>query len=360
MRGAPVLRAVLRGYARSRLVRRLVNAALVRAMQAGRAQGATLARLRPGVQPDAVRLGPLGYAAAARESFAVFSRLKADGLIPRDMRFQVCLPTPLAVISNFPLAQQRVLSSIYEARLKQEIEDMLDVIPADELAIQWDAAIEFAVLEGLVPSAYGSPFESRQPLLDAMLRLGNFVPGEVELGYHLCYGDAGHKHFKEPTDTARLVDVANAVAQGLQRRLNWLHFPVPIGRFDDAYYAPLRISVSTPTRKLYAGLVHDADGAAGTRLRIAAADRALGRPFGVATECGLGRRDRARFLRCWRCTRPSPRERSPAQRASRPRHSRGDLTAVGRAGLRRDVDGGRGVRRRRGQADDLPALRHQT
>ena len=79
-----------------------------------------------------------------------------------------------------------------------------------------------------MPSAYGSPFESRQPLLDAMLRLGNFVPGEVELGYHLCYGDAGHKHFKEPTDTARLVDVANAVAQGLQRRLHWLHFPVPI------------------------------------------------------------------------------------------------------------------------------------
>ena len=123
-----------------------------------------------------MRLGPLGYAAAARESFATFSRLKGDSLIPTDMRFQVCLPTPLAVISNFPLDQQRVLSSIYEARLKQEVEDMLDVIPADELAIQWDAAIEFAVLEGVVPSAYGSPSESRQPLLDAMLRLAAFVP----------------------------------------------------------------------------------------------------------------------------------------------------------------------------------------
>ena len=33
-------------------------------------------------------------------------------------------------------------------------------------------------------------------------------PLEVEVGYHLCYGDAGHRHFVEPRDTSRLVDVA--------------------------------------------------------------------------------------------------------------------------------------------------------
>ena len=70
-------------------------------------------------------------------------------------------------------------------------------------------------------------------------RLGDQVPDDVELGYHLCYGDAGHKHFKEPDDTSKLVAVANALAADLRRRLDWFHLPVPIGRTDDAYYAPL-------------------------------------------------------------------------------------------------------------------------
>jgi hypothetical protein len=203
----------------------------------------------------------------------------------------VCLPTPIAVISNFPLDQQAVLLQAYEARLCQEIDDMLVDIPADRLAIQWDAAIEFALLEGVLLSVYGSPEASQQPLLDAMLRVGNHVPDTVELGYHLCYGDAGHKHFKEPENTARLVDVANALASGLRRRLTWLHFPVPVNRFDDAYYAPLRDLRLDPATEIYAGLVHDTDGAAGTRRRIQAAQPALGRDFGLATECGLGRRD---------------------------------------------------------------------
>jgi hypothetical protein len=40
---------------------------------------------------------------------------------------------------------------------------------------------------------------------------------------------------------------------------------------------------------LYLGLVHFTDGAEGTERRIAAAQRTL-TGFGVATECGMGRR----------------------------------------------------------------------
>ncbi|MGA9951126.1 MAG: hypothetical protein WBQ24_22985, partial [Xanthobacteraceae bacterium] len=41
---------------------------------------------------------------------------------------------------------------------------------------------------------------------------------------------------------------------------------------------------------LYLGLIHDADGLPGTLARIAAAHRHVA-DFGVATECGFGRRD---------------------------------------------------------------------
>src|SRR5947207_713755 len=73
-----------------------------------------------------------------------------------------------------------------------------------------------------------------------LLRLGNQVPVDVELGYHLCYGDANHKHFVEPEDTTKLVDVANGISAGLKRSLNWISMPVPRNRSDEAYFAPLK------------------------------------------------------------------------------------------------------------------------
>ena len=159
-------------------------------------------------------------------------------------------------------------------------------VPATELAIQWDVAVEFALLEGLWPTYLtDAPSEIRERLL----RLGRRVPAGVELGYHLCYGDAGHKHFKEPADTAKLVMVANAVAEGLQRPLNWLHLPVPRDRKDDAYFAPLKGLKLRPETELYLGLVHTTDGLAGAQARVKAAQKAV-KNFGVATECGMGRR----------------------------------------------------------------------
>jgi hypothetical protein len=64
---------------------------------------------------------------------------------------------------------------------------------------------------------------------------------------------------------------------------------VPCGRDDDAYFAPLARLALNPQTELYLGLVHFTDGAPGTRRRMATASRV--RPgFGIATECGFGRR----------------------------------------------------------------------
>ena len=47
-----------------------------------------------------IRLPDLGYARAATESYEVFRRLRAEGVIAPGTRFQVALPTPTAVIST--------------------------------------------------------------------------------------------------------------------------------------------------------------------------------------------------------------------------------------------------------------------
>ena len=128
-------------------------------------------------------------------------------------------------------------------------------------------------------------------VLTRLARLGNAVPPSVQLGYHLCYGDAGHRHFVEPTDVSKLVEVANELTSRLKRPLNWIHLPVPKSRDDEAYFAPARkLNLSTDT-ELYLGLLHS-DGVAGANKRIEAALRHIP-AFGVATECGFGRRDPA-------------------------------------------------------------------
>jgi hypothetical protein len=65
--------------------------------------------------------------------------------------------------------------------------------------------------------------------------------------------------------------------------------PVPRNRTDDAYFAPLRNLRLHPETELYLGLVHYTDSIEGTQKRIKAAQRVV-KDFGVATECGFGRR----------------------------------------------------------------------
>jgi len=43
------------------------------------------------------------------------------------------------------------------------------------------------------------------------------VPDDVPVGLHLCYGDYGHQHFKQPESVRMQVDVVNAVVAGARR-----------------------------------------------------------------------------------------------------------------------------------------------
>lgn len=250
-------------------------------------------RISEGVDAAELALPPLGYASAAIESYETFTRLRDEGVIAQGVRFQVSLPTPLAVISSFFSGDDRArIEPVYTAAILHELEEITAAIPADDLAIQWDVASEMGIIEraagyGKVMEAWwqGDPFDG---LVSRLAELVDAVPAGVEVGVHLCYGDAGEMHFVEPTDTANLVRYANAVADASARGITWLHLPVPISRDDAAYYEALRSLDPDAAEELYIGLLHREDGVEGASARIAAAQQAVS-TFGVATECGCGR-----------------------------------------------------------------------
>lgn len=249
--------------------------------------GAPKYRLKSGIAARDVSLPPLGYPEAARASYAEFAALKRQGIIPRHTRFQVSLPTPLAfIVGLVDPASQAAVAPAFEARIASELREILAAIPHEELAIQWDVCLEVFILEGIRQAYFPDRFKG---CVERLVALGNAVPPEVELGYHFCYGDFRHKHTVEPKDTGLMVDLANAVAGGLARTVTWFHMPVPLERSDDAYFAPLGRLVLPKDAELYLGLVHFTDGVAGSDRRAAAARRHI-KNFGLATECGLGRR----------------------------------------------------------------------
>jgi hypothetical protein len=59
-----------------------------------------LLTLTEGISPSDVRFGELGYAREARASYLDFIAARENGLLPKGIRFQVCLPTPFAVVSS--------------------------------------------------------------------------------------------------------------------------------------------------------------------------------------------------------------------------------------------------------------------
>lgn len=244
-----------------------------------------------------------GYDTHAIESYGLFARLRDEGVIPPGVRFQVSLPTPINVMTMVAPPYQAALEPVYEAALLGDLRRIEAAVPAGDLAVQWDCAVEFAILEGVEHPTFRPWFagEGRSGsgrgdaaawahINAALSRLGRAVGRGAELGYHLCYGDVGHRHFCEPRDAGLLADVAATVLRGAGRPVAWLHLPVPKGRDDEGYFAPLAglaPALAEGGTEVYLGLVHVGD-EEGTRRRIAAASRVLG-AFGVGTECGMGR-----------------------------------------------------------------------
>lgn len=243
-------------------------------------------RFKPGIDPAAVHF-ETGYARAAIESYGIFRRLREAGAIPAGVRFQVCLPTPMATgMMYVSAAACPAYLQSYERALLGDLQRILAAIPHQDLSIQWDICQEVLMFEKYFPH---QPADYKPLVFAEFARLGAAVPESVELGYHLCYGSPRDEHLVQPKDTAILTEMANGLVAGLKRRLDFLHLPVPRERSDAGYFAALAGLGLPPGCTLYLGLLHH-DDAEGDRARSAAAQTAV-RDFGFATECGWGRTD---------------------------------------------------------------------
>ena len=247
-------------------------------------------RVKPGRQ---VRFEDLKYGRFALESWEVFRRLREAGVIPEGVRFQVCLPAPHSAIDGFfdDNSQWPELYAAYLEGIRGEIAKILDVVPADELVIQWDVAWEFVDMAmgeknffKFWPRLTGEQkFERHAEQLDG---LWQGIPDETLLGFHWCYGTWGGWPMTAMADLDLCVRMSNEAKQRIQRRLDYVHMPV-IRQPDEAFFAPLD-DLDVGDTKVFLGIVHHTDGIEDYRRRRDLARRHLP-SFGIGSVCGYGR-----------------------------------------------------------------------
>lgn len=128
-----------------------------------------------------------GYDDAAIESYAVFKKLKDEGKIPKHVKFQVALPTPANVVIVLHHAARAKAFTVYEKALFKAMRRIQDEIPADELSIQIDLAVDTALWEGVYEKWWGEG-DPKEGTVQYILRMIEQVDQGVEMGLHNCYG----------------------------------------------------------------------------------------------------------------------------------------------------------------------------
>jgi hypothetical protein len=253
-------------------------------------------RLSEGASTETIDWPNLGYADEYTKSFATFEELQEQGTIPTGVRLQLQYPTPLASMAGTIAPEDLpAVAPAYEQALFADLDTLLDRLPHDRIAVQWDIAVEMGALEGAM--GVTMPMEQIAP---GIVRCLERVPGDVPVGLHLCYGDYGHQHWQQPDSLRMQVDLVNAVTSATERGPDFVSFTVPQDRDDSAYFEPLSGLRTGSDTELNLALVpyHPADQAPGTTARqIEHIDSALAasvggaRDWGICTECGMGRVD---------------------------------------------------------------------
>lgn len=257
---------------------------------------------RAGVKPEAVRFGDFRYLADAISSYAELRAAKEAGTLSEDTRLLVSIPTPLNTLSSFVVFDQRLaLLGAYEAATRESVEAIQAAIPHDELAIQFDLPTEVATIERW----FENPFPNAEAIYASVARLAAWVADDVELTFHLCYGDSkfgaspfmgeppdpdnnpGGRHIW-PRDATTIVAVANGLSRHIERHIDAIQAATVRTWTKPAHWAPLADLALEPETEFFLGVVHTEDGVEGARARIELASRFLP-SFGVSTECGLGR-----------------------------------------------------------------------
>jgi hypothetical protein len=244
-------------------------------------------RIRPGVTELHWESWPRVDDAIA--SYQVFRGLRAEGVIPAGLRFQVGLPFPSSALNGFKAdfgADYPVAERGFEDLVARELRRLTAAIPPQDLAIQWDVAYEVLDLEGVL--AWTAP-GAWERFTGPAGRLTRLIPPEVLVGYHLCYGTFPEWPMYEARDMALLVRMANYAVASSGRPVDWLHLAGPrYLRSEDAGFFRALADLDAGDARVYLGIVLPVDGVAGLRRRQATASAYLA-DFGVARYCGFGR-----------------------------------------------------------------------
>jgi hypothetical protein len=225
----------------------------------------------------------------AIESYAAFTALRDEGVIPQGVRFQVGLPFPSSALNAFKADFARdypIAERAFEDLVARELPRLLEAIPAQDLAIQWDMAYETQDIEGVLAWTAGDAWER---FAGPVQRLTRLIPEDVLVGYHLCYGTFPEWPMYEAQDMSVLVRMANFAVAESGRPVDWLHLAGPryLRSEDDRFFRPLQ-GLEAGDARVFLGIVLPLDGIPGLARRHRTASKHLD-DFGVAMYCGFGR-----------------------------------------------------------------------
>ena len=247
-------------------------------------------RIQPG---ESLVFDDLHYGRYAIESYEVFKRLRDEGAIPAGVRMQVAFPASGSGINPFfeDVDQWEEAHRAYEAGMRGEIAKMLEVIPAEDLLIQWDLAWEVVDVASGDNAFYDFwPHQTTAEKLERHSRqldeLWKGIPDDVLLGYHWCYGTRGGWPMTAMEDLSLCVALSNEAISRAGRRVDFVHMPVS-HEPDAPFFAPLE-DLELGDARLYLGMIHHHDGLDAFRARLAHA-RVHAQGFGIASVCGYGR-----------------------------------------------------------------------
>ena len=175
-----------------------------------------MAKFKNGVDPKSVTFDT-GYGQEAIESFTVFERLQSEGVIGR-RRFR-CIPTPLAPGYNFVSDARTILSLYIPIILSAKCVNRHH--PHELLSIQWDVCREVLMWEDYYD--YDRP-GYKEEIFSVLAQIGDGVPADAELGYHLCYGSPRDEHLVNPRHV-NMVEMMHGIAAAVNRTIEFFHIP---------------------------------------------------------------------------------------------------------------------------------------
>ena len=79
-------------------------------------------------------------------------------------------------------------------------------------------------------------------ILQRLVRLPSAVGPDVEMEYHLCYGDFSHMYSIQPFDIRLVVDLAKAIVKNISHhnRVSYVQMPIPKDKLEERCFLPLK------------------------------------------------------------------------------------------------------------------------